>query len=58
MNGNLLDTNVIVRILNGDRDLIEQCITDIVSKIEGKDWFECVDKLRQLGQYEFDDYQT
>lgn len=37
---------------------IDQYLTDVISKIEGKDWGDCVNRLRLIGQYEFDEYQA
>ena len=53
----IFNSNWCLIIEKPDRNMIEQYITNVVSKIEGKDWSECVKKLRQIGQYEFDDYQ-
>ena len=53
----IFNSNWCLIIEKPDRNMIEQYITNAVSKIEGKDWSECVKKLRLIGQYEFDDYQ-
>ena len=53
----IFNSNWYLIIEKPDRNMIEQYITNAVSKIEGKDWAECVKKLRLIGQYEFDDYQ-
>lgn len=53
----IFNSNWYLIIEKPDRNMIEQYITNAVSKIEGKDWDECLKKLRLIGQYEFDDYQ-
>ena len=53
----LFNSSCYLIIDNPDKNIIEKYIADMISKIEGNDWSDCVNKLRLIGQYEFDDYQ-
>ncbi len=39
------------------KDTVQKYIIDTISRIEGKAWSDCVEKLRLIGHYEFDEYQ-
>ena len=54
----LFNSNWYLIIEKPNRNMIEQHIRNVVSRIKGNSWTDCVEKLRLIGQYEFEDYQA
>jgi len=42
---------------NAEKENVCRYLSDIISNITGQNWTECVQKLRFIGRYEFDEYQ-
>lgn len=40
------------------KEIISQYYAEIVSKIEGNTWADCVSRLRLIGRHEFENYQA